>query len=125
MTGAPNLPGVLSEIEDVAGREAAIALALEFGGESLHVPRPSYLKDDHPLVRALGAEAARQVADHFTGEVLYVPRARRFVVFHLVDQGKSTREIARRLGIGTSTVSQYRRLRSGVHAHLNGDAPAV
>ena len=32
------LPGVLAEIEDVAGRQAALDLALALGGETLHIP---------------------------------------------------------------------------------------
>lgn len=109
MTSAPDLPGVLGEIEDVAGREAAIALALECGGESLHIPRPSYLNDGHPLVGAIGMIAARKVANYFTGESLYVPMARIALVRHLADTGLTTRQIGRKLGISTATVSQYKR----------------
>lgn len=112
MTDALPLPGVLAEIEEIAGREAAIGVAMHFGGESIHVPRPEKIAPDHPLVLVVGSAAARIAARH-AGERIYVPLARRVLVQHLSNLGHDTKEIALRLRISRSTVRQYLRDRVG------------
>ena len=102
------LPGVLAGIEEVAGREAALRLALALGGQSIHVPRPENITRDHLLVLAAGAAAAA-IAARFAGETIYVPKARRFLVKQLTAQGHATREISVRLGISRSAVRRYRK----------------
>ena len=102
------LPGILAEIEEIAGRDAAIALALKLGGESVHVPRPRNMSNGHPLVEIFGAAAAT-VSERYAGECLYIPKARRALVRHLAASGLGVREIARMLGITAPTVRQYRR----------------
>ena len=102
------LPGVLARIEAVAGREAALRVAFEFGGESLHVPRCKRLDVEHRLHRSVGVGAAL-IAEHCAGETIYVPLARRVLVMHLSEQGLGTEDIARRLRISRQTVRRYRR----------------
>lgn len=106
---APALPGVLAEIAAACGRKVALRLALTLGGENLYVPRPENLGPDHALVAAVGLAAARDIAAKLTGCSIYVPRARRALVGYLTDTGRSTREIADRLGISRSAVRQYQR----------------
>ena len=108
MTDPCQLPGVLAEIEEVAGREAALRLALELGGQSIHVPRPQHITVDHPLAAAIGAEAW-VVSDRFQGDCLYIPKARRALVVYLAERGHETAAIAQRLGLTKDSVRQYRR----------------
>lgn len=109
MTDSAALPGVLAEIEEVAGREAALRLALEFGGESVYVPRPEHLGAGHPVSLAIGEAAARNICERFAGDCLHVPMARRKLVGFLVAQHLTTAQIAARLGMSTGAVRRYRR----------------
>lgn len=108
MADAP-LPGVLAEVEEVAGREAAIALSLSFGGDWLHIPKPGYLAQhpDHSLVTALGDEAAAAVAARMAGNSVRIPVARRACACHLSAQGMTVAAIAARLHTGRDTVRKY------------------
>ena len=103
-----DLPGVIEEIAEVAGRQAAIRLAMRLGGSVIHVPRPSHVSPDHPLAEAIGIDAARAVAERFAGEGLYIPMSRRFVARHLSDEGLAARQIASQLGVSIRTVQRYR-----------------
>lgn len=64
MTAYCKLPGLLDEIEQVAGRNAAIAIALGFGGLAKEFPVPDLLAKtpdryaDHWLVTTVGTETA-------------------------------------------------------------------
>lgn len=107
MTDAPPLPGVLSEIEEIAGREAALALARHMGGQTVHMPKPGHLGTDHMLAAAVGAKAAKTIADRFQGEVVYVPIARRAEVLALAAEGLSNKEIAARLRISRRSVERH------------------
>ena len=102
------LPEKLAEIAEVAGREAALDLALHMRGTRLHVPSPANLGADHPLARAVGLIAARLIADRFKGESIYVPKANRALVRHLHARGVAAGDIAARLGITKSAVWRYR-----------------
>ncbi len=103
------LPGVLAEVEEVAGREAAVKLALGFGGRDIHIPRPDHVKAGHPLVACLGAPAAVKVAGRFMGESVYIPKARRALVHHLAAAGETNARIAETLGLSRSSVRSYLR----------------
>ena len=107
MTNSCQLPGVLAEIEEVAGREAALRLALAMGGRSIHVPRPNHVAAGHPLAEAVG-DAAAAIAERYAGESVYIPKARRALVKHLCALGHGTSEIAELLGISKSAVRRYR-----------------
>ena len=105
----PKLPGALGDIETVVGREAALRLARQLGGRSVHVPQPGHLTAEHPVSTALGMRAARQLADRFQGEKLYIPMGRQTEVQALAAQGLSTKEIAARLRISERSVQRLRR----------------
>ena len=111
MTDAPPLPGVLAEIADVAGREAALAVALEHGGLEIHIPSPTYMRSpagaECGLVRLLGRDAAECVAARLGGTTLYIPQARHALASHLAAQGLEPREIAARLRISQRTLRRY------------------
>ncbi len=58
------LPGVLSDIAEVAGEDAALAIAAARGGTQVYIPpRPAI---DHWLCRLIGRDAAMAVADKLT-----------------------------------------------------------
>ena len=58
------LPGVLQEIAEVVGEEAAFAIAAARGGTQVYIPPvpPS----DHCLCKLIGVELARLLADKLT-----------------------------------------------------------
>lgn len=58
------LPGVLAEIAEVAGEEAALLLARTLGGTQVYIPPVP--ANDHWLCRLLGREEARAVCDRLT-----------------------------------------------------------
>lgn len=62
------LPGVLAEIAEVAGDDAAMAIAQARGGTQIYIPPVP--ADDHWLCQLVGVEAARVIADHFTCGIL-------------------------------------------------------
>ncbi|MCY4407666.1 MAG: hypothetical protein OXC15_14950 [Rhodospirillaceae bacterium] len=102
------LPGVLAEIAEVAGRTAAIKLALEWGGLDLHIPKPAHLErcPDHRLAALLAAEpgAAQAIAARFGGDRIYLPQARSVCALYLAGQGVSAAAIADRLLLPPRTV---------------------
>ena len=105
--GVSDLPGVLAEIAEIAGRDAAMELALKLGGEALYVPRPARLDPDHRLVVVVGFEASVRIAERFQGETIDVPLARRELALWMAARGATRREIARRLGRQVRTVRRY------------------
>ena len=61
------LPGILAEIADVAGVEAALAIAEARGGTQIYVPpNPSV---NHWLCQLIGPEKAQKVCDQLTAGV--------------------------------------------------------
>jgi len=66
------LPSSLTEIKEVAGAPAALALAAHYGGSSLYVPRTAKL--GHPLTQLLGREAAAALAASFGGDRIDIPK---------------------------------------------------
>ncbi len=107
----PALPGILAEIETLCGREAAIALALEFGGQELHIPSSEWLAErpEHRLMRALAPDLALAIAARFCGASEYIPRARRACAQWMAAHGAGTKEIAARLGLSGASARQYTR----------------
>lgn len=59
-----DLPAILAEIAEVAGRDAALAIADVRGGTQIYLPPVP--DADHWLCRLIGIEAARKVADRLT-----------------------------------------------------------
>lgn len=105
----PPLPGVLAEIAEIAGRDAALDLALALGGTSIYVPHADRLHPRHRLCAALSADAARRVAERFHGEILDIPLARRPLARRLMHRGLSNAVISQQLNLSLKTVRRYRR----------------
>ena len=105
------LPGILAEIERVAGRDAALTIALHHGGDDgWDVPRGVASPAGEALAAQIGEVAAAAVVHHLGGTALSVPLARRALVAWLAtSRGWTTREIARELAITHRTARRYRR----------------
>ena len=112
------LPGLLGEIADIAGEEAALKIAAYAGGTSQYIPGRA--SDDHWLVKAVGREAADKICAHFgnftaygraTGQAYSIPlgpmgtrRAARRLVARELAKGTSARDAARLAGVHERTV---------------------
>ena len=109
VSGDQALPGVLAEAERLAGRGAAIKLALHHGGQEVYFPTEKSLAGgrDHPLFHTLGAGVAFKLCRRLGGNAIYVPRARRACAIYLARQGASPAEIACRLGTSIYTARRY------------------
>ncbi len=66
------LPARLCEIKDIAGPQAALSLARQYGGSSVYVPVKTTA--EHPLSVLLGEQAARAISRIFGGDRLEVPK---------------------------------------------------
>jgi len=118
MTRYDFLPGVLAEIAEVAGLDAALKIAERRGGASMSVP--GTITDDHWLVGLVGIEAARRLSAHFTSgqtsQDLEVPlgptgsrRQLQTAIRRLLSEGNiAGDEIARRLRIAGRTVRRHK-----------------
>lgn len=115
------LPGVLGEIVEIAGLEAALAVAEKVGGSRAYIARRP--DANHWLVQAVGAEAAAKIADYFTtgrtGAEIDFPigpassyraerRRRRQKIAGMVAEGLSNREVARQAGMTRRGVVMFK-----------------
>lgn len=107
------LPGVLREIADVVGVEAAVRIAELCGGARLFIP--TQVKPDWWLARAIGEDKAKAIARHFTSgdhsQNIEIPlgetgaaATRRRALCAMIAEGVPNEEIARRLRITTRSV---------------------
>ncbi|MFT4162840.1 helix-turn-helix domain-containing protein [Shinella sp.] len=73
-----DLPVVIAEIERVAGREAALKLAMAKGGLTIYTPYS--VTADHWLSQLVGLEAAMKICEHYrvgnTGARILIPIAK-------------------------------------------------
>lgn len=115
---AARLPQTLQEIARVAGVPAALALSRDKGGSVVYIPADP--ADDHWLIGCVGAEAARAIAAEFGNCRVLIPlagnrfyaRAARAAAL-MIEEGASTSETARQLGIHVRTVFRHKkRMRS-------------
>lgn len=106
------LPGILGQIEELVGRDAALILARERGGTTMTFSG----RQDGELARIIGAEKAQRIAGQFGGVIKYrIPmahvrgaRGRRLAAARMSAQGASAAEIARELDIHERTVFRVR-----------------
>lgn len=112
------LPGLLAEIAEVAGLDAALKVAEARGGSRTHFPARA--PDGHWLVELVGREAANKLCAHFRttargGIELLVPlgpmgfysKAR--VTFQkLVDGGMPVAEASRHVGVHLRTARNWK-----------------
>jgi len=73
------LGGMLAELVELVGLQAALRIVERWGGIRFYVPEAQHLRPTHPLVKAVGAQAARAIAEHFGREEILVPRAVRLL----------------------------------------------
>lgn len=120
-----HLPGVLGEIATVAGEAAALAIAARAGGTRVYIP--AQVADDHWLVECVGRRAADLICRHFAfeqhGQRVDIPlcagtytQVKRMIarrVHELDREGKSAREIARRIGVTQRSVHRNRAAHRG------------
>lgn len=113
-----SLPGVLAEIAEVAGEDAALMLASKVGGTMVYFPPVP--ANDHWLCRLLGREEARAVCDRLTAGVgprrVELPLGptgaqakTRAQVDALLRADMSERDIALRTGYTISAIRKRRR----------------
>jgi hypothetical protein len=116
------LPGVLSEIAIVAGEPAAMAISARVGGTRIYIP--SKADDDHWLVETVGRDAADKIVQRLGGDRYDVPtlgagahrafrRAIAKRVHELDKSNKSSREIARTVGLTQRAVHRHRAAHRG------------
>jgi len=106
------LPGILGQIEELVGREAALNLARERGGTTMTFSG----RQDSELARIVGDEKAQRIAAQFGGVIKYrIPmahvrgaRGRRLAAARMSAEGVSATEIARELDIHERTVFRVR-----------------
>lgn len=103
-----HLPDILARIADVAGEEAALLVAEEWGGRHLYVPKE--FRPTHRLVELIGEERARKIWEALGHGMVLVPMGpfagaseRREIAARAMDEGKSRSEAARIAGIHVRT----------------------
>lgn len=131
---AHRLPGALGEIAEIAGLDAALAVAAVVGGTRAYIARDP--GRNHWLVRAVGAEAAAVIVDHFTtgrsgveiefpvgprGSYVRERRARARRLVELTAQGLSNDEVAKGAGITRRGVLYFKAKRRRSKDRDQGD----
>ncbi|WP_428700187.1 helix-turn-helix domain-containing protein [Stappia sp.] len=113
------LPGILAEIAEVAGLDAALKLAAEKGGQTVYIP--SHADDGHWLTDTVGREAAAAICELYrvrnTGGRFLIPIAReasaRRALVKALENGASARQAAAASGLHERTAFRTRaRLKS-------------
>lgn len=108
------LPQLLAEIAEVAGLDAALALAAKRGGTEIYVPRRA--SEDHWLTATVGIEAADKICRQWSAERITLPLGPRgsaakvrATVDRMIAEGRSTAEIALACGYTSRTVERRKR----------------
>ncbi|CAM5764675.1 helix-turn-helix domain-containing protein [Bosea minatitlanensis] len=119
--GWPDLPPLLAEIAEVAGLDAALAIAEAKGGQQVFIV--AHLRPDNWLVRAVGLDKARVVSDHFCSgrlrQKLTIPlgpagsyqalrRRTARALEEAASRGASANQMAAAAGVTTRTVHRFR-----------------
>jgi len=118
------LPGLLGEIEEVAGRDAALKIARAYGGTTVYIPGRAY--PDLWLSKCVGEETARRICDYFSiigpngqlagsvkeivpmAEMNFYGAARREALDGL-QRGMSIRAVARAVRVHERSVFRWRK----------------
>jgi len=99
-----------SELVEVVGEEAAIALADRFGGTRLYIP--AKIREDHRIARAIGRKAAGKLCAYYSPVTIRVPILRKLRAVRYRAEGLSDAKIARLLGITENGVGRlFKRVR--------------
>lgn len=117
------LPGVLQEIAELVGDQAALTIASRAGGTRIYFPAKA--DNEHWLVASIGRDAADKVCAHFAVDErrgqrieipLYVGGSYRQLVRAIAervhkmdaDDEASSTKIARKVGVTQRTVHRHR-----------------
>lgn len=111
------LRGVLGDIEEVCGREAALKIAAHYGGRRLYVPYPERLNADSSVAKVIGLEAAEALAEAFRGgSLIEIPPAaygssavRRELGMKMLREGYRPADVTRILKVARSVVFEWSR----------------
>lgn len=111
---ASSLPAVLAEIAEVAGIEAAWALARTQGGVPIYIPAEA--EAGHWLTELVGREAAEKICRHFrvgnSGARILIPLARhseqRVRLIKALEAGMSAPQAAQASGMHVRTAFRTR-----------------
>lgn len=96
---APDLTGILAELEELTDRATAIAVAETLGGQRQYIPRPEAAAGC-ALAQRIGDRAATALASLRGGENIDFPKCRRAIVHQLaIVEGLSANEVAKRAGM--------------------------
>ena len=121
-----SLPLILQEVEEVAGRTAALCLVRARGGERVKIPTKA--SQDHWLTRAVGIEAARAIVERFSGEQLVLPadptrglKAAQRAAAEAIGRGLSANEAARVSGMTRRAIEKRRQKLRAAAALGQGD----
>lgn len=109
------LPGVLAEIAEVAGIEAAWAIARAHGGRSIYIP--AHAPAGHWLAELVGLDAAARICKHFrysnSGREIVIPIARqaeqRRRLYQALASGMTAAEAAGTAGMHERSAFRARR----------------
>ena len=119
--GWPDLPPLLEEIAEVAGIDAALAIADAKGGQQVFIV--AHLRPGNWLIQAVGLDKAKLISDHFCSgrlrQKLTIPLGpagsyqafRRRTVRALEEaasRGASANEMAAAAGVTTRAVHRFR-----------------
>lgn len=117
----PDLPPLLAEIAEVAGLDAALAIAEAKGGQEVFIV--SRLRPDNWLVQAVGAERAERISAHFCsgryrqklaipfgpkGSYLAERRRTARAMADALSSGASANEMARAAGVTNRSARRFR-----------------
>ncbi|MEH3147263.1 MAG: helix-turn-helix domain containing protein [Methylobacterium frigidaeris] len=87
------------------GADAALALLLQFGGQTVNIPSRAGAKA--PLIQAIGTDQVGRLRDVFGAGTLKVPMARSWCARRLDAEGVARAEIAKRLRVTRESVRLY------------------
>lgn len=109
------LPPLLAEIAEVAGLDAALAIAEARGGQKVYIPTPDRVGPTHWLAEVVGLDAARKLGARFGSCHLELPfgpaasvRRLRGRIARMIAEGASSNTIAAACGVTFRTVTRHR-----------------
>jgi hypothetical protein len=108
-----DLPLILEEIEEVAGRTAALLIVRARGGERVMIPKTA--REGHWLSNAVGLDAARAIVERLGGETIVLPadptrglKGAQRAAAEAIGRGLSANEAARVSGLTRRAIEKRR-----------------
>jgi hypothetical protein len=121
-----DLPLILQEVEEIAGRTAALSLVRARGGERVMIPKSA--RPDHWLAHAVGMEAAQAIVQRLGGETLVLPadptrglKAAQRAAAEAIGRGLSANEAARVSGMTRRAIEKRKQRLRAQDARGQGD----